>query len=364
MADAEEYKLPEADLPVSKLVQALAPRYLSASYKIYWFWGLLDIIKEFPSEKSINIEFDDIIKRMIALCWYTILEYRLNFGAADNLEQAVLYIEMNTELVKASSKADILSVLDSTDDRIILKYLKDFMNLVPYRFLTTFIPSLTGIPDYKRNALIVEASRNIADVPYTIVEKTCVIDSGWLEYFYINNAILTGWAQLRLVSFLQARNPNVPAIPEKLEAPHQRNLAAARKYWSKYLTANPSKDIFISTPLESSLISIDHFIPWSFVLHDRIWNLIPTSREVNSRKGNKLPPWEKFFTPFADLQYKAYHWHKGQKSSFKTLEDFLLIKPDGIDSNISKNSFSIILENTLQPAYRIAANQGFGMWEV
>ena len=358
-----DYRLPESELPIPRLVEALSPRYLTASYKLYWFWGLLDIIKEFPDEKSINIEFDDIIKRMIALSWYTILEYRLNFGAADNLEQAVLYIEGNTGLSKNSSKKDIIRIIETTEDRNIIKMITDFRKYVPYRFLTTFIPNLSGVPDHKRNAIIEEASRNILDIPYSIAGTTAVIDLRWLEYFYINNAILTGWAKLKLVSFLQTRNPNVPAIPEKLEAPHKRNLAAAHKYWEEYLIANPSEDIFCSTPLELSSISIDHFIPWSFVLHDRIWNLVPTSREVNSSKGNRLPPWDRFFPAFAGLQFDAFRWHRDNNTASKTLEDYLIIKPAGIGADISREAFSGILENSLQPAYRIAENQGFGLWE-
>ena len=364
MDNSQSYRLPESDLPIPKLVEALSAKYLKASYKLYWFWGLLDIIKEFPSEKPINIEFDDIIKRMIALCWYTLLEYRLNFGAADNLEQAVLCIENRTKLNKFSSKADILQTLDSTGDKNIVIFIKDFRKYVPYRFLSTFIPNPTGIKGHKKNAFIEKESKRIPDVPYAITGNTCVMDLRWLEYFFINNAILTGWTKLRLVSFLQARNPNVPAIPEKLEAPHQRKLTTARKYWKEFLFANPSRDIFNSTPLEKSSISIDHFIPWSFVLHDRIWNLIPTSREINSSKGNKLPPWDRFFVPFADLQFNAYEWHQKRNTSKKILEDFLIINPRGIEINITRNSFRNILENTLQPVYRIAANQGFGVWEV
>ncbi len=355
--------LPESDLSISKLVQALSPQYLTASYKLYWLLGILDIIKDFPSERSINIEFDDVIRRMIALSWYTILEYRLNFGASDTLEKAVHYIESNTELNRNSCKKEIVELLENSADSKIIEIIHSFSKYVPYRFLTTFIPKLNGIPDHKRNSVIEEASKTTPDIPYAISGKTCVMDLKWLEYLYLNNSIIKGWVQYKLVSFLQARNPNVPAITEKFEAPHQRNLEAARKYWTEYISFNDSRDIFSHQPMRATEISIDHFVPWSFVLHDRIWNLAPTSRELNSSKSNHLPMWEKYFKSFAELQFRAFKWHSNKTPSSKVLEDFILIKPGIAGTDISRESFFSILENTLQPAYRIAANQGFSVWE-
>jgi hypothetical protein len=36
-------------------------------------------------------------------------------------------------------------------------------------------------------------------------------------------------------------------------------------------------------------ISLDHYVPWSFVVHDQLWNLIPTTKSVNSKKSDLLP---------------------------------------------------------------------------
>lgn len=35
--------------------------------------------------------------------------------------------------------------------------------------------------------------------------------------------------------------------------------------------------------------SLDHFVPWSFGVHDWIWNLVPARKSANSRKGLRLP---------------------------------------------------------------------------
>jgi CRISPR/Cas system Type II protein with McrA/HNH and RuvC-like nuclease domain len=36
-------------------------------------------------------------------------------------------------------------------------------------------------------------------------------------------------------------------------------------------------------------IAVNHFIPWSFVHSDNLWNFVLTTPSLNSRKSNKLP---------------------------------------------------------------------------
>jgi CRISPR/Cas system Type II protein with McrA/HNH and RuvC-like nuclease domain len=48
------------------------------------------------------------------------------------------------------------------------------------------------------------------------------------------------------------------------------------------------KCIYSGRTLEPGF-SLDHFIPWSLVAHDQLWNLIPVDPIANSRKCDKLP---------------------------------------------------------------------------
>jgi hypothetical protein len=45
-------------------------------------------------------------------------------------------------------------------------------------------------------------------------------------------------------------------------------------------------------------------LPWSFVAHDQLWNLTPTSPEVNSSKSDNLPA-NTYFDRFVDLQHQG-----------------------------------------------------------
>jgi hypothetical protein len=43
-------------------------------------------------------------------------------------------------------------------------------------------------------------------------------------------------------------------------------------------------DIYTGLPVNESYMSLDHFIPWSFVLHDRLWNLQYQNTETLARR--------------------------------------------------------------------------------
>lgn len=58
-------------------------------------------------------------------------------------------------------------------------------------------------------------------------------------------------------------------------------------------------------PLNDKNISIDHFVPWSYVAHDELWNLTPTTRSINSSKSNNLPDWNRYFPILCKVERKG-----------------------------------------------------------
>jgi len=115
-------------------------------------------------------------------------------------------------------------------------------------------------------------------------------------------------------------------------------------------------------------LSIDHFIPWSFVMHDELWNLIPCFKNVNSMKSNRLPDLDWSFERYWELQYQGIQVASGNKDFRKLLEDYLSIYPSEMviggngSVGISKEQFRSSLRDTIYPLHQIAFNQGFGVW--
>ena len=70
-------------------------------------------------------------------------------------------------------------------------------------------------------------------------------------------------------------NPEVPGLVYKL-APldeKMRKLGNVRKLWEGVLDLQPVCDVFTEQPLEKKQYDVDHFVPWSFVMNDELWNL-------------------------------------------------------------------------------------------
>ena len=111
--------------------------------------------------------------------------------------------------------------------------------------------------------------------------------------------------------------------------------------------------------------SLDHFLPWRFVAHDQLWNIIPTPRSVNSSKRDNLPDFGQYFEPFAAQQYRAIRL-LADSAHARLLEDYSsLLKTASMSElhEMSYEQFREHLQATLAPQFQIAANMGFsGRW--
>ena len=173
-----------------------------------------------------------------------------------------------------------------------------------------------------------------------------------------NNArVIKDFCYWNLSLFLQAKNPNVPDIPNKLIKPAQRGglLKQRKHFWDLVFKELGSVScIYTGEKLTIGNYAVEHFIPYNFVSHDLIWNLIPADKAFNCSKSDKLPPIEKYFNSFFALQKTAIEIVKIQTPSNKLLEDYLTIFPD-LNQSLSKERF---LER-IQPLIIIASNNGF-----
>ena len=100
--------------------------------------------------------------------------------------------------------------------------------------------------------------------------------------------------------------------------------------------------------------AVEHFIPYSFVSHDLIWNLIPADKSFNCSKSDKLPSLDKYYDSFFKLQQVAIGIVKNKSPKNKFLEDYLSIFPD-IEESFTKQNF----KERIQPLITIASNNGF-----
>lgn len=205
---------------------------MTNSYKIYWFNS---VFEEIVRGKR-HISFKEVTVGMIVSAWYPIMTYRLNFGKQDKLEKIILKI--NNEYIedRAIRKYDLYKYLIESEDNNLNKLISYFYTYVPYRLLTSFYEQeLRGLKDALKNSKIEELCKFDETSLYKISteKKEIYINDKWFNYIYENQNIIRGWIKYNLLDFIQARNPNVPAIIYKLESPIERNLSSAQNTGKK-----------------------------------------------------------------------------------------------------------------------------------
>jgi HNH endonuclease len=363
------------DLPYSERVNIPALLQVfsktSASYKYIYFLSLLDILER-TNFNQLVIHLDDILLEMLANAWFPHNYFKLSFGVNDRIARELdrLNIPMSGKKLTnaASSKKRLKSLIAGKD------YTQNhLLDMVPYRLLTPFFSSaLRRLTDTKRNKKITELAYYQFETakPFYIFSddgRSIIMNPEWMLYFYENQKVVRSFVCWNWLDYMQRRNPSVPNLQMKLFPPTTRNsLSMQTRFWKEVLQHKQLTCIFSGKPLNQKDISIDHFLPWSFVAHDQLWNLVPVSKSINSSKSNNLPSLERYFEKFVDLQYNGlttYNNIRPAKSWNKVVESYisdLKLKPDEL---LDKRKLMSGLRTTIEPLEALASAQGFsGKW--
>ena len=323
------------NIDVSSLVSIFGHR--TNSYKFLFFQAILQLIKQ-SLFKQFIFSFDELEKEMIKIADYPINVFKLSFGTQDQLAKQIIYGKTS-----------------------------DLVKYVPYRLLTPFFKNeLKGMLDGKKNKAIEKLSNTSREYNpiYKIESNKIEIYPEWMQYFISHYLIIEGWSFWHWVNYLQNKNPNTIALVNKLQKPSVRNsLKSQTKYWKSILKERELRCIFSQKLITRNDLSLDHFLPWSFIGHDQLWNLIPISKSVNSSKSDNIPDMDEYLEGFINLQnvgLKVSHQIMTPKKWKNQVDDFVM----GLNVSFSNltNEGSIIAkkyQETILPLANIAHNMGF-----
>ena len=356
----------------------------SYCYKFYWLEAIVNLISAGVSDTT----FNEIIDEMICSAWYSVREFHIHLSGLagsgevrDGLERAVLLLSELSELPANASKVEIKNEIRRFDNEL-RKYKEQLTHMVPYRALAGFFANAGEVVNWesiKRLTTYIEAfNTNITALPYTLgtsskLAKEVRFHADWMRMIQDNTVSILGWIQYEKVKWLQNNNPEVPGLVYKLAPMDEkmRKLGKVRKLWEGILDYHELRDVFTGGIIQSGKYDIDHFIPWSFVMNDELWNLMPMDSSLNSSKSNRLPQWNPFFQRFSENQYLLYQMIQEQPAIHKLYEgcwrDNLhsiwagqeLYRPGN-----SKDAFTKILEKNMQPVYDSARRQGYEIWKI
>jgi len=313
-------------LPVHKLAATLANT--SATYKFYWLLAIIDAVEN----GSFVIPKKELFARMISGAWYTVNYFHVSFGKQDVIQDAVLEVLSIEKLNIDIKRQDLLRILITSENPKTIRVLNHFNKNVPHWFLSPWFNKTAAETDgtYKKR-IYSESQLFSNEVPYALYDDHIEINPLWKAYLQSNARILKDFCFWNLALFLQTRNPSVPDIPGKLfQSPFRGTLQNQRKhYWDIVFKELGSIDcIFTNTALKIDRYALDHFIPYAFVSHNLIWNLVPIDVNFNSSKSDRLPLMDEHFDKFYNLQKLAFDIIKHNNPQNKLLGDYLSIFPD------------------------------------
>lgn len=354
----------------------------SYCYKFYWLEAIVNLISEGIQETT----FDTIIDEMIANAWYSVREFHIHLSGIqadglvrDGLERAVLLLTEVSDLSAGASKVEIKNAIQEHNKE--LKEAKEQLtNMVPYRALSGFFVNSRENVNWGSVRRLTEYIRRINQVvtplPYTLGEssklkKEVYFNPVWMKMIQDNTVSILGWIQYEKVKWLQNNNPEVPGLIYKLSPMDEkiRKLSNVRKLWEGIMDIHEVRDVFTGKIVIEKQYDVDHFIPWSFVMNDELWNLMPMDSSLNCSKSNRLPKWNPFFRIFAGNQYLMYKMvherqelHKRFESCYRDNLHSIWAGQELYCKGNSQEEFYNILEKNMQPVYDSAKRQGYEIW--
>jgi len=354
----------------------------SYCYKFYWLEAIVKLICEGVEQTT----FDAVIDEMICSAWHSVREFHIHLSGLqadgqvrDGLERAILKLSELSGLSSSASRVEIKNAIAEYNAE--LKPSKaQLTNMVPYRALAAFFQRSEEPADWnsvvRLTGYIQRVNRETVILPYTLGEssklnKEIYFQHPWIEMIQDNAVAILGWVQYEKMKWLQGNNPEVPGLIYKL-APldaKTRKLDNVRKLWSEIMERNKVLDVFTGNDVTPNRYDVDHFIPWSFVMNDELWNLMPMDSSLNSSKSNKLPKWDPFFSRFAENQFLLYemihrneHFHILFEKCYKDNLHSIWANRELYCRGNSREEFFHVLEKNMQPVYDSARRQGYELW--
>ena len=349
-------------------------------YKFYWLEAIVNII----NQNVVETKMDDIIDEMIANAWYSVVEYHIHLSGfvkgevVDGLERAVNKLKQESDLASFASKAEIKEEIKK-HNKAIQSEKTQLTFMVPYRALAGFFDYHDIKVNWERRTQLIEYiqffDKTVTRLPYVFGEgnglnRKVIFNPDWIEMINDNTVEILGWIQFEKLKWLQNNNPEVPGLVYKLkQGDNVRKLDKVRNLWNGILDCTAVLDVYTNKNINRNDYDVDHFVPWSFVMNDELWNLMPMDSSLNSSKSNNLPDWDLFFERFAANQYKLYKLiyefdgiHALFEKCYKDNLHSIWAQQELYKSGINQVTFYDVLSQNMRPVYDSAKRQGYSVW--
>lgn len=300
--------LPESNLNIGALARVFDDK--SASYKFLW---TLALVKEAKDETAEWTPFYRLCRSMLADSLIPISRFKLLFGYRDQMNDKWQRIARINSINTAQTLDGF--ELSSAHEETVRKVCDELAAKVPHRWLSPFLKEqLAGLHNPTRTESVVrnkitecarDAFNDDSPPPYKLDGKGIVLHPLWRDYFKHNYEIVRGWILWHWTNYLQMQNPTIPNIAEKVAFPEGRgDMNKQRDFWGDAIKRGGFACIYSTAAIDALNFDLDHYVPWSFIGHNHIWNLAPVEPNANRQKSNILPH-DDYFADFVGAHYLA-----------------------------------------------------------
>lgn len=240
------------------------------SYKFGFFKSILDNL--YNTDEEYLLSFDQLFRKFTEIYWNLVLKYNLRQKAkTKDGKETVLEKILHQAAVDYNLGGDICyeAVSEETRNEICQKVKKSCK--------VNVVGALYGDSD----GTLYSFSRKDEFIKL----NPCMYDFMTQHKMVLEKINYFEWAK-----FLEKVNDETSTrnLLNNLDAITKRNnLSAYRDFLSEVL--KEQKCFYCGKDLRKSKIHVDHFIPWTFIKDDNLWNLVLSCSDCNLNKSDKLP---------------------------------------------------------------------------
>lgn len=241
-----------------------------SSYKYGFLKAIIDNL--YNVDQDLKLTFDQIFNKFGEIYWNLILKYGLRQKAVtSNNKESYLEQILHESVVKYKIKGPI-----------------------PYESLTTEM--MLDIS----HQIKMKCKRYVVGALYEDTNRLFYSFSKKGEWIKINPAMfefvskhkvmiekLNYFEWARFLERVNEENVTTKLLDKIEDSTKRNNLSIYRKIL--YDEFESKNCFYCGKPLQTDKIDVDHFIPWSFLKDDNLWNLVLACPSCNRKKNDKLP---------------------------------------------------------------------------
>lgn len=257
----------------------------SNTYKFALARSILEFVKKNETQIQVNIDDDR----------YTTIDYSM---LADNFLRYYWYQE-KSKIPQNFNADDLPHVI-----QILRKIFKDHsqpenFDMVPEELKEMakkkILQKVFG-KEHSKTSQVVPRFQNISVGKKTVKKETfykndeknrrILVNPNAMKFFIHYRILLEKFVVLEWAKFLDSIRSS-PGIVSKIEDPkfERKSLKPQEKVMKKYFETC----FYCNEPLDRLTVHVDHFIPFSYIFENELWNLVLSCSKCNLNKSDSLP---------------------------------------------------------------------------